>query len=77
MNHAFKSPNFEDAALQYDERDIDLYGLTLLSLVGETSVWANKLYTVKVRKSAQRAKHLMISPYRRHQPRIFLYYYNY
>ncbi|WP_105181696.1 TonB-dependent receptor [Pseudoalteromonas sp. T1lg21] len=44
VNHVFASPNFEDVALQDAEQDSDLYGVTLRSLVGETSVWTNKLY---------------------------------
>ena len=44
VTHVFASPNFEDVALQDAEQDSDLYGLTLRSLVGETSVWTNKLY---------------------------------
>ncbi len=44
VTHVFASPNFEDAALQDSEQDSDLYGLTLRSLVGEESVWTNKVY---------------------------------
>lgn len=44
VTHVFASPNFEDAALQNSEQDSDLYGLTLRSLIGEKSVWTNKIY---------------------------------
>lgn len=44
VTHVFASPNFEDVALQEAEQDSDLYGLTLRSFVGETSVWTNKVY---------------------------------
>jgi hypothetical protein len=44
VTHVFASPNFEDAALQDSEQDSDLYGLTLRTLVGEESVWTNKVY---------------------------------
>lgn len=44
VTHVFASPNFEDAALLDFEQDSDLYGLTLRSLVGEESVWTNKVY---------------------------------
>ena len=44
VTHVFESPNFEDAALQDSVQDSDLYGLTLRSLLGESSVLTNKLY---------------------------------
>ncbi|TKB45965.1 TonB-dependent receptor [Thalassotalea mangrovi] len=44
VTHVFESPNFEDVALQDSEQDSDLYGLTLRSLIGEESVWTNKVY---------------------------------
>ena len=44
VTHVFASPNFEDSALQYSEQDSDLYGVTLRSLIGEDSVWTNKVY---------------------------------
>lgn len=44
VSHVFESPNFEDASLQDVEQDSDLYGLTLRTLVGEESVWTNKVY---------------------------------
>lgn len=44
VTHVSESPNFEDAALQDSEQDSDLYGLTLRSLIGENSVWTNKVY---------------------------------
>lgn len=39
-----ESPNFEDASLQDSRQDSDLYGLTLRSLIGDSSVWTNRLY---------------------------------
>lgn len=44
VTHVFESPNFEDAGLQDSVQDSDLYGLTLRSLVGEYSIWTNKIY---------------------------------
>ncbi|WP_438864242.1 TonB-dependent receptor [Neptunicella sp.] len=44
VTHVFASPNFEDVALQDEEQDSDLYGLTLRSLIGEAAVWTNKVY---------------------------------
>lgn len=44
VTHVFESPNFADVALQASEQDSDLYGLTLRSLIGENSVWTNKIY---------------------------------
>ena len=44
VNNVFASPNFEDTALQDSEQDSDLYGLTLQSLIGDQSVWTNKIY---------------------------------
>ncbi|TLU67346.1 TonB-dependent receptor [Thalassotalea litorea] len=44
VTHVFASPNFEDAALLDFKQDSDLYGLTLQSLIGEESVWTNKIY---------------------------------
>jgi len=44
VTHVFESPNFEDASLQDAEQDSDLFGLTLRSLIGEKSVWTNKVY---------------------------------
>lgn len=50
VTHVFASPNFEDAALLDFEQDSDLYGLTLRSLIGEESVWTNKVYYRKSEK---------------------------
>ncbi|WP_198411190.1 TonB-dependent receptor [Marinimicrobium alkaliphilum] len=44
VTHVFESPNFEDTSLQDSEQDSDLYGLTLRSLIGESSVLTNKIY---------------------------------
>ena len=44
VTHVAASPNFEDVALQDSEQDSDLYGLTLRSLIGQQSVWNNKVY---------------------------------
>ncbi|MFX4228470.1 MAG: TonB-dependent receptor [Porticoccaceae bacterium] len=44
VTHVAESPNFEDVALLDLEQDSDLYGLTLRSLIGENSVWTNKVY---------------------------------
>ncbi|VUD46113.1 hypothetical protein TDB9533_00758 [Thalassocella blandensis] len=44
VTHVSASPNFEDASLQDSEQDSDLYGLTLRSLIGDESVWTNKIY---------------------------------
>jgi 5-hydroxyisourate hydrolase-like protein (transthyretin family) len=44
VTHVFESPDFEDASLQDMEQDSDLYGLTFRSLLGETSVWTNRVY---------------------------------
>lgn len=44
VTHVFESADFEDAALLDSEQDSDLYGLTLRSLIGERSVWTNKIY---------------------------------
>lgn len=38
------SPNFEDVSLQDSRQDSDLYGVTLRSLIGENSVWTNRIY---------------------------------
>jgi hypothetical protein len=45
VTHVFESPDFQDAALQDVKQDSDLYGLTLRSLIGEESVWTNKVYS--------------------------------
>lgn len=44
VDNVFASPDFVDTALQDSEQDSDLYGFTLRSLVGEQSVWTNKVY---------------------------------
>ncbi len=44
VTNVFASPNFEDVSLQDSEQDSDLYGLTLRTLVGEKSVWTNRIY---------------------------------
>jgi 5-hydroxyisourate hydrolase-like protein (transthyretin family) len=45
VTHVFASNNFEDASLLDFEQDSDLYGLTLRSLIGESAVWTNKVYS--------------------------------
>ena len=44
VDNVSESPDFIDTALQELEQDSDLYGLTLRSLIGEESVWTNKVY---------------------------------
>lgn len=44
VTHVFESPNFEDVALQDSEQNSDLYGVTLRSLIGDKTVWINKVY---------------------------------
>jgi hypothetical protein len=44
VENVFASPNFQDRALEKAKQDSDLYGLTLRSLIGDESVWTNKVY---------------------------------
>ena len=44
VDNVFESPNFEDVALQDSRQDSDLYAVTLRSLIGESSVWTNRVY---------------------------------